>query len=648
MAQLVESGLDEQADATVDSMPHANWTLFEPHRSSVVDVPRVPGVIRVRDGNSVREVLVTDLADWLTTMRDDLCSAQRDNSGHRVDWWAGSPKQLIERLRAVQGPRVALRQGKPIQLRKGDDWDKVPQDWGLYRIHRKNDDTYYVGISSNLRRRLQAHRRNDMFNLNAGDAVEVLPAKLPDDNGVITWPDLQKAEEDHIARLRERGKTVINITKGGNGNPPRKRFNGLVADHLTVQAVESAIPLQRPSGLRMEHIDLGLTWNRPDRDWDLWLREDGRICAAPDGQHSPPQREGPVPLHLEWLQDRYERRYGRDLVGDLKFVGWEHACPVSLPVIFWSGDRRTTDRGLSHLDLEPLREMSADDVRARRLPAELARQGLAVDEAFAVANHINDLVRVQGAGGKAAYIKTEENRHAVRSEVLVSLLWSAMRWRGIPERSVANHSQDVVVSPELGAGGIRDIGTLASVFRYAAPETTETLRVTRPGGLKRVGLQELRLHDDQDVVRFVLLNAVTGNTDRHARNLHLGSSGNAEGLHERFLLPLDHGRCVFNNNPAEPGRIHGDPIDAVLGRVPYANPHQLLRPLVELTARDMEVAMQTGVGWLSGLETVLQPMLNDPDWVDYREELDALAARVVVIGDRLDVFFDECAAVVVP
>lgn len=391
------------------------WRSFEIHKDSTFGVPSGHGLIRTSaEDGTWQEIVVLNVEDWLNLMRDDLRERELAGEGLKVEWWAPPAPVLNARISDRQGKRVALRPGRPLILASQTDWTKVPSEWGLYRIHRQADDTWYVGISSNVRTRLRTHRRNEMFDLDSGDVVEVIPAKEPTEHGVITWSDLQEAEAEHIARMRGRGCKVKNITKGGNGQPPMVRFNGFKDASLALASGRGS-PLREP---RRRHIDLCVTWNGRTRDRGLWLRYDGVLCAVPDGDHGDTSVEGPR-VSASWLREHYTRRHGRDLDEDLRAYGWTGILNEELPMLLWEGLRQRNDKGESFISPSELLEVTPQQIRARELPSSLSDLGFVVDEQFRVANSLNNVMRVTAPERTGVFLKTEENRHAVRSEVLV-------------------------------------------------------------------------------------------------------------------------------------------------------------------------------------------------------------------------------------
>jgi RNA polymerase primary sigma factor len=297
---------------------------------------------------------------------------------------------------------------------------------------------------------------------------------------------------------------------------------------------------------------------------------------------------------------------------------------------------------------EALRALDRRAIREGVLPAEAAALGIRIDETFPRrSNNINDVVRLVLPNGRLAYAKTEENSRAVRAEVLASHLWRALGWRGLDSGVLVTGNRQVLIVPAVGSRDIEDEGSFLDCFgEWHAFETPDSLATDRPFTVLRLGLADLHLLDDDDVLRFVILNAIWGNSDRHVQNLHFGWIPDVkapEGGHG-YLLPVDHGRTFLNNAGNGLDEISGSPSDAVTGK--RGNPHQLLRAFTERVADDRGSAGLVIAEWLHKIRRVLLSLLEEPEWEDYQTEIRQGIERCdQVLGDTSG-FIADCEAVV--
>lgn len=612
------------------------WRAFDPDQHPIISLPARPGLVRVRDAEAGwREFIVLDVQSWMTSMREDLLAQGSDGNRHvRVEWCTPAETEL-ERYVGV-GPRPsALAPGRPTVVASPSG---APAAWGLYRIHRMVDDTWYVGISSNLRRRLSSHVRSGLFTPDDGDTAEVLPAREPTSDRIVVWFDLQAAEAEHIRRLRDRGLNVINITQGGNGRPPVLRLN-LAALAAQEMSAANQAPIRQP---RRNHVDLALRWRTPEEDWDIWLREDDTICAVP-GSHGSRSYQG---RDASWdeIREHYSMTYGRDLDQDL--VSVERSVPTdTLPVLYWSAERRQRYDGKLLLPPDELNSVSSSDVRSRLLPDSLQGSGLRVDASAGRHNGVNETMRIHGDGVTGLWAKTEENKHAVRAELLASTILTGLRWPGLSSRAKTNASGSVIITSDVGTETIEDLKSFAAYFRWGPDEARSTLRHDFAGALKYVTLADLTLRNPLDCLSLLLFDAVICNTDRNKTNLHYGHDRQtATGQPSGCLLPLDHGRSVFNSDPSRPGSSNVTPIGAVTGASTYANPNQMLRPVSELVAQDMKRCVDHALGWLTQVTRVAQEMR--PGWEGYGEELAFITANADDIASDVRGFLDHVCLMV--
>ena len=636
----------------------ASWRRFDFSGDSLRDVPELPGLVKTTAREDTVEIVTGNLRRALQRMRSDLRDAMRGAHGEaRAEWWQAPPAVLEARIAAARRGSGGLRAGRPLKI-SGDETVAIPAVWGLYRIRRTADDTWYVGITSNLRVRLQTHRRTGLYDPEAGDEVELIPARGINTESVVIWEDLKQAERAHIQRLRARGLVVRNITAGGNGRPPDVRFDGALSgaggprfgerrnrglspgEWWSVDADERRIP-----NTNELLVPLGVVLYEREQDWDLWLDTRGHVRAAGKGS-GPFTKVHAGTVSATWLREEYSAELdGRNLDVDLQELQWTGLAHGQVEMHYWRPRRPTlNDEGRGRTAPSALMGLGREHVRKRQLPTSLVEQGFRIDPDFGRSNNVNEIIRVVSESGTVVYVKTERNAEAVRAEMLVSLIWHRLGWPGLAGRAIGEESNLLVKTPALGAGGIQDAGNFATHFAAHPNETRSTLRAERSFVLKRLSVGELRLRDPWDALRFLLVNAVTGNTDRHRENVHYG----IEEVRRQpvgYLLPVDHGRCVFNNQGV-PGRtIVGSPAEIVTGSL--GNPHQMLRPVVELLEGDLDTASSVATSYLAQLLSVLVRIRRDPGWQDFSPELQALEARCRALEGDLEVFFEACDQVVV-
>ena len=299
--------------------------------------------------------------------------------------------------------------------------------------------------------------------------------------------------------------------------------------------------------------------------------------------------------------------------------------------------------------VQPLRVVDKTHVLERRLPENLLRAGYEVDQRFRSGANLNPVMRVTTPDGALVYLKVEsEGRHAHRAEMLASRVLARLPWQGLGRRVEESEDGSVLVIPPVGGDGIRDLGCFADCFP-GVRESSETLDSPRAFALARVGLRDLHLQDETDVLRFLLLNAAWANSDRHSANLHFGwrDDPNAPMGGYGVLLPVDHGRCFLNSSP---GMRIGDradsPIDVITGRG-GGNPHQLLRPLAELvTARGLTAIEEALGAWCSHLVNVIDSLQEGAEGSQFEIELQFMRARVLEIASSGAEFLKECVGIV--
>ena len=647
-----------------------SWARFDVLHDSAMALPSSPGLVSHPNSSDGVLVLVHNLRSWLTSNRAELAASCPPDGG--IVEWAVPPQHEMERLYVQsRGALTALRQAPPTQIPNRNALERVPSSWGLYRI-RKADGRWYVGISSNLRSRLLTHARSGMVDFAAGDDAEFILAKSANGDLVVTWHDLQAAERDHIRRMRGRGITLVNRVSGGNGLPPAERFFLTDLDNPRAHPLDASRARRarwernwtegtRPAPL----INTGLTVSDVTGEWRLYFEANPEVrlvaMAPGDGPWSYDEHLTRR-LALAPVIDRYSRGTGgRDLVADLDTLLDEYGERPTRGIgaeqiqatFWWPTVGRATDDGGREIVPAALRQYTSAHVVAGTVPRALAEQGLQLDPSFNKGNNLNKTIRLVNAEGARIYVKKEENQRANRAEVLASLIWYRLGWRGVTRRSVLSEDGSIIIMAPIGGADVEDRGSFAEAFKArtgADLESPRTIAAVRANQLMRVTLERLRLADDLDVVRFVVVNAAWGNTDRHSGNTHYGWQRVADGIDGGVghLLPIDHGRCFLNNVGHLPGVqdvIIGSPADAVTGKL--GNPHQLLRPFSQLVRSDRASVVAAVAEWTGKLGSVVEELLEDPLWTDFTPELSSMSARIAQVAESPEAFIDDVAKVVI-
>ena len=647
------------ASPSGEDEPHPSWRWhqFDLDQPSTRALVAAPALVRAKESDDNSLVLVLNLQRWVERNREQLLVDAPPGQCH-ILWAQPGQRRLDDLYRESRGALSALRIARPTQLQAVGD---APETWGLYRIHQERGVSY-TGISSNLRSRLYAHETSGGLDYQRGDKVEILLAKQPGTHGIVTWADLQEAERHHISRLKQRGVEPINVVAGGNGMPPHGRFNPGGASPSSGQA--AAAPAMFPFldwhtatvwavGRRAEtehkaramYLYTRYSLPRGEFDLQLALDPDLRVWAIP-GRTGEATQVGESRISCSLLRSLYaQRNYGADLDQALAAVDPELLLPDELKLCFWEPIvEGVKDDGEPAIPAQALHGISAADVFSRRLPRGIADQGLEVDPGFEKPGHLNPVIRVRSANGSQIYLKVESNAAAARAEVLSSLIWYRLRWAGIGDRVTLSADQTTLIVPPVGGqAGIGDMGDFGVAFADCPMESPESLRAERARVVRRVGLARLRLEDPDDVIRFVALNGAWGNTDRHLNNVHYGwrSDPDAEGGGVGYLLPLDHGRCFFNNQPRLGDKaVHGSPAAAVTGKI--GNPHQLLRAFVERAADSPERARQVIERLCRDVVSILSEITVDDEWRNYVAEIEQLQARLTALREDPDAFIAAC------
>ncbi len=628
------------------------WSSFDTLSWSAQSLPAEPALVLPEARFTQVPLLVLNLRAWLQDQREDLRAVARSGGSRHLLYQALLRHELTRLLIAPRGS--ALAAGRPLVLRATEDAANVSEGWGLYRIRTSGDDTWYVGITSNLRRRLGEHRRAGRLSFEAGDMVEVLRARSEGASPLL-WTDLQRAEREHIERLVRRGFTVKNITGGGNGMPPRRAYLARAewAERADLSQWEQAPLRVEPRWSWVGRSDyyelcnLHTRWSSPEGEWDLRLTRAYELWAMAHGTGHFRPLSGRLRMSRERLTRMYANLHGRDLAADLDALGEPWRLQQTYSVRFWYPSLAETGAVGSERERIPsnaLQGLSREDVVRRQLPRELEEQGFEIEPRVKGSGSLNHVMQVRGGEEVRLFVKTEENADAVRAEVVASLLWHRLGWVGLYGRTISLDNDQVLVSPALGACDVEDRGNFGQAFRYLPLEQPDHLRADRAAVLRRVTLDDLRLADPDDVLRFVALNGVLGNSDRHQDNVHYG--WRSDPKHHMggagYLLPLDHGRCLRNNDVRCPGQMVGDPADAVLGRI--SNPNQLLRAFTQRTST--ESATSVLFSWLGQVKEHADDLLTDPSWSRYDVELQLVSNRAGALASDLDAFMTRCRSAV--
>lgn len=661
--------------ASQDDLPHArrhaahdagdHFVAFDLAHDSCRSAPDQPGMVSGSDDLGESWILVRNVRRWIETNRAELLASS--DPARPLIWWAApSPARLESLYRAARGQRAALRQARPTRI---SEVRLAPPVWGLYRIHQATG-AWYVGISSNLRNRLYAHQASGRLDFARGDIADLIQAKQPGLDGVVTWADLQEAEREHIRRLRQRGERLVNIVSGGNGNPPAVRFNA--------GEIPSAGPLDRGLMARTERrwtsqllgqegpddslvndhpvkvLDLRIRMSTRSGEWSLLLaQEEGlQVWAEPYlAKRATAFRRDSIDLSR--LSELSEAQGEADrLRRALEDVGDTIELTDRLKLVYWKPTRgRIDDRERELIPAQALLEVTRQHVIDGTLPDGVRAAGFEIDHSFQKGASLNTVRRIRAGDGAETYLKVEENQPAVRAELLASLIWYRLGWPGIVDRVIESYDRSVLIVPAVaGVRGITDKGAFSDAFDGYPRETPDSLRVgDRSRHVMRVRIDDLRLRDPYDVIRFVVMNAAWGNSDRHAGNLHYGWEADADSPDGGYgyLLPLDHGRCFFNNFPLPPlvGQgMTGSPIAAVTGKV--GNPHQLLRAFADVAVAEPEAVKFVIDGWCTDVGNVLSTLAGDPEWDEFREELVTMRRRVREISTDSTEFVNACVEVV--
>ena len=212
--------------------------------------------------------------------------------------------------------------------------------------------------------------------------------------------------------------------------------------------------------------------------------------------------------------------------------------------------------------------------------------------------------------GKFVYIKRETSEQGAIAEETYGRVLNMM---GFPGVAYVKRNGRVLAGGAVGGDGIEDRGEFAEAFANK-PSEDGYLNHYRAWVIKKVGLADLKLADEDSAVRIAVLNAVFGNTDRHHGNVKYGwvANPNEPGGGHGVLLPIDHGFMLFNNFGSAAEDIKGTPLEAFTGKAGQGNPNQFLRAFVDRVRKDRTSAEQVYERALDDLERGLYQLGLDP------------------------------------
>lgn len=653
-----------------DHREQLEWKRFDVFRDRASGVGRGPAVVRSpEDPHGLLVLVEEELEFWIDTNRPELVAGGSPSQPF-IEWSTPSLR-ILDQLRLLAlNSAGALREVEPKPLHNSDSLRTTQPTWGIYRITRPDDKTF-VGISHNVRTQLIAHEMSGLLDFSENCTADVVPIPLGDGRPTITWQALQRHGSDYCGALRTQGHRDVRLLSGKTRdvnalrpylqalgrrkglysnahNSPMAWFNG------RWRLGDQPCPL----------IHLGLDISNPNGEWDLFLSTRPPFAAIAMAQGTGPWSEDDSvqgTLRVDDLVAQYSlRTNGRDLITDLSQLLPDSEAklffahvPTTFDATFWRPRvGASTEGDLKIILPAALRQLKEADVRDQRVPTELVDEGITLDESFRKGRNLNCTVRFVGPAGTAIYAKTEENSRAVRAEILASMIWHRLGWPGMSTRSVMSADQSVLIIAPVGSTRVEDRFSFLEAFPANSSqdlENPQTILAPRAWTLVRVTLEDLKLADDLDVVRFLVVNAAWGNSDRHAGNIHYGWERRSDSPHGGvgYLLPIDHGRCFLNNNPSSDNQIgiDGSPVDAVVGRI--GNPHQLLRPFAELVDRDVSVVAAEIMSWCDRLAGLLGDFVSSTEWEAFHVELSGMLKRVSVIRGAPKEFAREVAEVVV-
>lgn len=411
-----------------------------------------------------------------------------------------------------------------------------------------------------------------------------------------------------------------------------------------------------------EHLilRLGRVW-RKDGDYSLMISDTGVVLAFPSHytlQSSSLYTVGRSDtISVTFLQSLYDED------PDALLKDFEEVFGLPLGVnnlrvdylqLFWRPGtsaeaedviRRAGMTAVRDAEARQLQDITIADLTDGTLPQGLREAGYEWVEGDRLPG-MNPKRVIAGPSGSRYYLKQEENPCAAGAELIYSALLPCAQLRGVRNRTYVTIGGNLVISPELGGDRVSDLGSFADYFRSLGRESSTALQNERASVIVRVTLADLNLADPMEVARFVALNAIVGNTDRHSDNIHYGAVSDMTSPYgyKGVLLPLDHGRACFNNTGVEANLIAGSLAQAITGQVGgLSNPHQLLRPFVELMHLKRVEVREAIESTARLVREQCEQMRLDPAWLTAHETLRQISERASVLSAEADSFIDDVA-----
>lgn len=403
----------------------------------------------------------------------------------------------------------------------------------------------------------------------------------------------------------------------------------------------------------------------PNHDWELAVEEDGTVVLLPPGFPEDVVGIYKTAQHGQIDVARINARltlrnqtYGSILTEAFGLKSKRRSVPCEKWALTSQRLPSSSGFGLGRNDLQAaavvraeadlLAGVTRDALTSGDMPVELRADGWRWDEGQL--GGMNVKRAIVSPSGHQFFLKAEENLAAAQAEIVFSCLALGCGFQGIPSRTFVTDS-GVVVSPALGNDQVRDAGSFADVFLGdLGSETSESLRVARAWTVVRIGLKDLNLADPQELVSFVVLNALLGNSDRHMDNIHYGVTPDPTSPFgfRGVLLPLDHGRAGFNNRAVQSGDIAGSPADAIVGNLADgSNPHQLLRAFTEWSTQDQE-AERVVAAVAGDVGRRCELLMADAAWAEFAPLLASVRDRAVGMADNPHPFISTLESAVSP
>ena len=308
----------------------------------------------------VREWLVLNIREWVGQMRDDLLANGKEPARQLRASWRREGLDTLVALIGGGTRRSALTAG-----RHGGSRSRLcaPDAWGTTESAAPTRSERLV--RRHLVQPPAATERPCPFGLmTRGSLAEVIRVRSAGGATVVS-ADLKLAERERVQHTtRARHDDLQHSPQGAMGDH-RGSGSQSTAKRAVTLIAEPRNPIQVS---RRNHLDLGITWRQPDRDWELTLREDDVVCAIP-GSHG--RRSRPVlpsSLHTSAARRPTNRPFAGDEVS-------RRSPPDDLPVLLWNATGPTTrSDGKLIAANDQLRQIRSDDVANHILPISLVAE----------------------------------------------------------------------------------------------------------------------------------------------------------------------------------------------------------------------------------------------------------------------------------